>query len=150
MQDSKISQLKYREEQIGELAAFLLSLRSDTCLIALEGPLGAGKTRVVRAVAKLCKLEGEVSSPSYSLQHIYQNSEFRIEHWDLYRVEKAPLELLEEASGLVFIEWASKDDEVLSECQYKFRFEILSEDERVVHCTGLNAEQLESFLNCVK
>jgi tRNA threonylcarbamoyl adenosine modification protein YjeE len=80
--------------------------------VALSGEMGAGKTTLVRAiVAALNGPESHVASPSYSLQNEYRlPGDVRIEHWDLYRVREAPLELLEEEPShtIRLIEWPER------------------------------------------
>ena len=82
------------------------------CSYGLIGPLGAGKTTLVRFLLKQLGGEGSlVSSPTFVLQHIYSLQNGRaIEHWDLYRLSDLPLELLEAPSPqtLRLIEWSDK------------------------------------------
>jgi tRNA threonylcarbamoyladenosine biosynthesis protein TsaE len=76
-------------------------------VISLRGDLAAGKTTLVRAIAREAGIEGTVSSPTFSLQHAYGD---RLFHYDLYRMgfeELARLGLLEEfeKSGWHLVEW---------------------------------------------
>lgn len=92
----------------GALAEYL---KPGHC-VALSGEMGAGKTTLVRAiVTALNGPENHVASPSYSLQNEYRiPGGIRIEHWDLYRVREAPLELLEEepTNTVRLIEWPER------------------------------------------
>lgn len=83
--------------------------------IALDGPLGAGKSVLVRAICHGAGVTGHVPSPSFTLVHPYTGSRgFVIYHVDLYRLRPGdrmePLgwEELTRASGLVLLEWASR------------------------------------------
>ncbi|MHB8141132.1 MAG: tRNA (adenosine(37)-N6)-threonylcarbamoyltransferase complex ATPase subunit type 1 TsaE [Vulcanimicrobiaceae bacterium] len=79
-------------------------------VVALAGPLGAGKTAFVRALVE-ARLGGDpVSSPTFVFRHRYPGTP-PIEHLDLYRIED-PRELpelgLEEAfdgEAIVLVEW---------------------------------------------
>ncbi|MCD4829035.1 MAG: tRNA (adenosine(37)-N6)-threonylcarbamoyltransferase complex ATPase subunit type 1 TsaE [Candidatus Cloacimonetes bacterium] len=78
--------------------------------IALSGPLGAGKTCLVRHLCLALGVTDNVSSPSYALLHEYSAPDFPVHHFDLYRLqsEEEVWELgLREVfgQGLVLIEW---------------------------------------------
>lgn len=87
-------------------------------LILLEGPLGAGKTTLVRGlVAALGGDAVEVCSPTFVLLETYALSAGdirRLHHADLYRLrgrDAAPLhevglgEVLEDPDGVTAVEW---------------------------------------------
>jgi tRNA threonylcarbamoyl adenosine modification protein YjeE len=58
-------------------------------VVALDGPMGAGKTTFVRAVvAALHGSDDAVASPTFAFRHTYAGSPV-IEHLDLYRVADA-------------------------------------------------------------
>jgi tRNA threonylcarbamoyladenosine biosynthesis protein TsaE len=91
-------------------------LPGDTLL--LEGPLGAGKTSLARAIVRaLQELAGaapeEVPSPSYTLVQHYRAGPVAIWHCDLHRLS-GPEECrelgLEEAfaAAIVLIEWPDR------------------------------------------
>ena len=88
--------------------------------VALIGPLGAGKTVLVRGLAEGMGLADSriVSSPTFVLVHEYEAG-IPIFHIDLYRTVQAEQELedlgLGEmlAEGLVIIEWADRAAEAL-------------------------------------
>lgn len=104
--------------------------------IGLTGPLGAGKTHLVRAlVAGLGGDAKKVASPSFTLQYEYALPEGRLlEHWDLYRVDALPLELYEPpAIGVIrVIEWWEKFAELERTLTRKIRFSIVDQDSRSV------------------
>ena len=105
----------------------LLSIPGD--ILALMGPLGAGKT--VFASAFINALAEEwgvnkflVTSPTYNLVQIYELPEIEIYHADLYRLEDGDNlhELgLEEAydHGISLIEWPDRmGDSMPNDCLY--------------------------------
>lgn len=77
--------------------------------ILLEGDLGAGKTTLVQACLELLDCQDIVTSPTYTLEHIYQTSIGPIYHYDLYRVETDDYQEIGIDDVLyrypVFIEW---------------------------------------------
>ena len=60
-------------------------------VVALSGPLGAGKTTFARGVLSALGLAGEAPSPSFSIVIAYDPPEVRFPLWhvDLYRIEEA-------------------------------------------------------------
>jgi N-acetylmuramate 1-kinase len=81
-------------------------------VIALSGPLGAGKTTLARALVGRLGEEGEVPSPTFALMQRYETKRLTLTHCDFYRLEPAELgELgLEDAldEGVVLIEWPER------------------------------------------
>lgn len=85
-------------------------------IVLLDGPLGAGKTELVKNFVSL--LGGkDSSSPTYSLINEYQLKNGKAFHVDLYRIKDAEdlesvgfWDLFEDDNTIVFIEWASLID----------------------------------------
>lgn len=85
-------------------------------LISLSGPLGAGKTVLVRGIAQGVGVDPSVvRSPTFVLHHVYRGGRFTLHHIDLYRLGAAAditfldLESLLE-DGAVVIEWGEHTD----------------------------------------
>jgi tRNA threonylcarbamoyladenosine biosynthesis protein TsaE len=84
-------------------------------VIALSGPLGAGKTVLARGVLRGLGFPGDVASPSFPIVLAYDPPDTRLPVWhvDLYRIEN-PAELdelgLEEAraEAALLIEWPER------------------------------------------
>ncbi|MFA6588395.1 MAG: tRNA (adenosine(37)-N6)-threonylcarbamoyltransferase complex ATPase subunit type 1 TsaE [Patescibacteria group bacterium] len=88
-------------------------------LIALTGPLGAGKTTLTKEIGKLLGIKQALTSPTYVLEqiyHIHDHKDFHfLVHVDCYRLkdryELPALDLehwLSLDKTLVIIEWADK------------------------------------------
>jgi tRNA threonylcarbamoyladenosine biosynthesis protein TsaE len=83
--------------------------------LALDGPLGAGKTVLCKGILRGLGFTGEVASPSYAIIHQYDPPETNIAvaHADLYRVEDVG-ELDELGLGddrdnrITLVEWAER------------------------------------------
>jgi len=89
-----------------------LSLKAGD-VIALSGPLGAGKTTLARAlVSRLGGGGGEVPSPTFALMQRYETDRLVLTHCDLYRLEPGELDELglddALAEGAVLIEWPER------------------------------------------
>lgn len=56
-------------------------------LVSLSGPLGAGKTVLVRGIAEGLGIDPRlVRSPSFVLHHVYPGARLSLHHIDLYRM----------------------------------------------------------------
>ena len=83
--------------------------------LALQGPLGAGKSVLARAIGRGAGVDGPMPSPSYNLLLRYPTaSGIDVVHLDLYRLESAD-ELWElgwsqlpEEDELVLVEWPER------------------------------------------
>ncbi|MDK2972455.1 MAG: 2-amino-4-hydroxy-6-hydroxymethyldihydropteridine diphosphokinase [Candidatus Sumerlaeota bacterium] len=56
-------------------------------IVALDGPLGAGKSCLARGIARGLGIEGPVPSPTYTLCREYETLRGPFLHWDFYRLE---------------------------------------------------------------
>ena len=115
---------------------FLAERLPDGTVVALIGTLGAGKTRLVQAVAEASGvLPGVVVSPTFVLLHEYDGDR-PIYHFDAYRLSDAdefrrlgPDDYFE-GNGLTFVEWADKFPDVLSKERLEIRITVLDDDVR--------------------
>lgn len=56
-------------------------------VLALTGPLASGKTQFVQMLCEALKIEGPVTSPTFTLAHFYDGPGLGILHVDAYRIE---------------------------------------------------------------
>ena len=112
-------------------------------VIALSGELGAGKTQLVKGVARGLGIAVRVHSPTFTLVNEYAGGRLRLSHLDLYRLEtreqilSAGLEEFMSPDGVTVIEWAEKleDGSWRMEGGEKFvraKIEITGETERKI------------------
>ena len=89
----------------------------DLRILLLKGPLGAGKTTLVKGIAKTLSIQEPITSPTFPLSQHYPFGSTPLIHIDLYRIEekKAANEFFlqeEEESkalgALMVVEWPER------------------------------------------
>jgi tRNA threonylcarbamoyladenosine biosynthesis protein TsaE len=111
-------------------------------VVALSGTLGAGKTRLVQAIAAACGVDpADVTSPTFVLCREYHGTR-TIYHLDAYRLkdedeflELGPEEMFA-SDGLVFIEWAERVASYLPAACVEITLEVTGETSRRAIVTG--------------
>jgi tRNA threonylcarbamoyladenosine biosynthesis protein TsaE len=87
-------------------------------VISLTGDLGAGKTRLVKGLARGLGIPERVHSPTFTLVNVYAGGRLTLFHLDLYRLETrehivgAGLEVYLRPPGVAVVEWAERWDEI--------------------------------------
>ncbi|MGE5390179.1 MAG: tRNA (adenosine(37)-N6)-threonylcarbamoyltransferase complex ATPase subunit type 1 TsaE [Deltaproteobacteria bacterium] len=97
------------DEEMEKLGEDIASILKNRDLIYLMGELGAGKTTLVRGIARGLGYGGRVTSPTFTLMNIYQAA-LPVFHFDFYRLEGSELvdlglEDYLEQDGIALIEW---------------------------------------------
>ena len=82
--------------------------------VYLSGPLGAGKTTLVRGVLRALGYAGRVKSPTYTLVELYKVSRLYLYHFDFYRLDD-PRDWLDagfrdcfDGASVCFVEWPER------------------------------------------
>ena len=117
-------------------------------VIALSGDLGAGKTQLVKGLARGLGIMERVHSPTFTLVNAYSGGRLNLYHLDLYRLEtleqilSAGLEEYLRPDGVTVIEWAERWFGTVQSSKFKvqslpcdFRWvtiETLNENERCI------------------
>lgn len=127
-----------------ELGRRLGSLLVAGDVVALVGDLGAGKTCLVRGIAKGLEVpeSSYVRSPSFVILNIYPGR-CPVHHLDLYRIH-SPQELEDlgyreifYGEGVTLIEWADKMNDLLPEEHLRVCLDFRNETGRVVTLEGI-------------
>lgn len=109
-------------------------------IVALTGDLGAGKTAFTKGIADFFEIEGEVSSPTFTIVNEY-NGTLDLYHFDAYRLENAnpdECDWMDDyffGDGICIIEWAQNIENVLPKGYIEVRIEknpSLGEDYREI------------------
>ena len=109
-------------------------------LVLLRGDLGAGKTTLVKGIARAfdAASEDDVTSPTFTLIHEYRGPKATLYHIDLYRVdtqrelETLGLDDLMGESNILLIEWGEKFTRFERERDVEIALERIGEDRRKV------------------
>jgi tRNA threonylcarbamoyladenosine biosynthesis protein TsaE len=131
------------ETDTAKLGAALADVLLPGTTVALIGTLGAGKTRLVQAVATALGVPpGCVTSPTFVLVNEYTGGRLPIYHFDTYRLKDddeflalGPDEYFE-SNGLTFIEWADRVAHLLPMERLEISFEVTGDFERRVTLDG--------------
>ena len=120
------------EAALGRLAAKLAAQVKPGMLLALSGPLAAGKTTFARAFLHALGHVGKVKSPTFTLVESYPVRDFTVHHFDLYRLHD-PRELYYlgfedyvQPTTLCLIEWPERGGHELPAFDLTLTLEILS------------------------
>ena len=103
----------FSEDEIGEIVEYLYNQLKQFKVVAFSGPLGVGKTTLIRALLRKCGIKEPVTSPTFIYINRYTNDEGQtFYHFDLYRIESVSDfleagfdEYFEQPNSWVFIEW---------------------------------------------
>ena len=142
------------EADTDRLGAALAAALPPGTTIALCGTLGAGKTRLVQAIAAACGIDREdVVSPTFVLCQRYTGDR-TIYHLDAYRLkdddefrELGPEEFFE-SDGLTIIEWADKVADCLPDERIEIDIEVTGATARRFTMKGTN-ERLSKALEAL-
>ena len=123
-----------------EFGRALAPVLSPPRLVLLCGPLGAGKTTLVKGIAEafLAAPAEEVTSPTFTLVHEYQGPRARVYHIDLYRIDTERelatlgLEDLFLPDNVLLIEWGEKFPHLRATRDIEIRIERLGENDRKI------------------
>ena len=130
----KIIEIKSLDELDMVAQAVLDSLEGRT-VVALDAPMGAGKTTLISRIAALLGAEDDVTSPTFAIVNEYVGQRV-IYHFDMYRIERVEEALdfgCEEylSSGeLCLVEWPEKIEPLLPDDTMVVKIEILGDRER--------------------
>lgn len=122
-------------DELDKVAEAVIESLNGRTIVALDAPMGAGKTTLVSRIAAHLGSEDDVTSPTFAIVNQYEGQR-TIYHFDMYRIDK-----IEEAldfgseeylsSGeLCLVEWPEKIEALLPEDTMVVKIEILSDSAR--------------------
>ncbi|NLB49087.1 MAG: tRNA (adenosine(37)-N6)-threonylcarbamoyltransferase complex ATPase subunit type 1 TsaE [Erysipelotrichia bacterium] len=119
-------------------------------VFCLTGDLGAGKTTLVRGMAKALNIKTVVQSPTFNIMKIYFDGRRPLIHIDAYRLEGVSSDIgLDEyigyESGLTVVEWPEFVAGLLPNNATTIEIINLGDDNRQITITSEDKDYLESL-----
>jgi tRNA threonylcarbamoyladenosine biosynthesis protein TsaE len=113
-----------------------------SCVVALQGDLGAGKTTLVQQAAAILGVGETVISPTFIIEKIYKLNNDRFSHLihiDAYRLESAQElerlgwhELTTDKTNLIFVEWPERVTGILPQDAIAVHLEFVNDTTRKI------------------
>lgn len=114
----------------------------ESCVVALQGDLGAGKTAFAQEVGKILGVEENMHSPTFVIEKIYAidwKGFTKLIHVDAYRLEKESellhlgwQELVKEPENLVLIEWPENVSGIIPDSAKQVHFKFIDKNTREI------------------
>ena len=126
------------ELETAEAGAALARTLAPGAVVYVEGELGAGKTAYVRGAAQALGVRDPVTSPTFTVAHLYDGDAGPVAHLDLYRTaalrdeDLADLEPYFDDVRATFIEWAVRGAGMLPAPDVRVQLRIVGEEAREI------------------
>lgn len=135
MKTIEINSLK----ELGSAAQSFITLTQGHRKFAFYGPMGSGKTTLIKAICKKLGATDLVTSPTFALVNEYRTGKGEVlYHFDLYRIN-SPEELYDlgyeeyfYSDRFVFIEWAERAEALLPDSAIQVTIEETAPDKRLI------------------
>lgn len=120
-------------EELADLAEEIAA-KLQFNLVLFEGDLGAGKTTLIKSLAKSLGSKDVVNSPTFSIVNEYEINRGKLYHFDLYRINSEEeamdfgVEEYLDSGEYCFIEWPEIIQGLLPKNYH--RIQIISEAEK--------------------
>ena len=131
--------ISYTLDHIDEIAHLLIQEAGDQKVWIFKGEMGAGKTTLIKSLAKALEVADSVSSPTFGIVNEYQTQgEELLYHFDFYRLDD-PMEALDIGIEEYFysgndcwLEWAEKITPFLPEQFFQIELALASKTGRML------------------
>ncbi len=132
--------MEFQLKDIAKAAREVIARMDAHRVVAFYGPMGAGKTTLIRQICSELGVREEVTSPTFALVNQYTTADGRtINHFDFYRIER-----LEEAYDMGYeeyfysgepclIEWPEKIEALLPDDALRVRIEVVDQHRRMLN-----------------
>lgn len=126
-------------EEMDALAPEIIKAIGESRVVAMDAPMGAGKTTLVKAICKVLGSTSVVNSPTFAIINDYElPSGKALYHFDLYRLKN-----IEEAFNMgfdeyfysgnyCFVEWPAIAEDILPEDSKILTIEVQPDGARLI------------------
>jgi tRNA threonylcarbamoyladenosine biosynthesis protein TsaE len=138
--DKRVDDLQVLDDMVADILGEITPRGNRATIVALAGPLGAGKTTFVRHVAEVLDIDAPITSPTYVLIKQYPIPDALFEtlvHVDAYRLDSGEeleklnwREYISDPTNLIFIEWPAHIESALPKNTYTVDIQVLEEKSR--------------------
>lgn len=130
----------YGLHELEQVTAAVIEAARGERIWLIDGDMGAGKTTLVKAMAKQLGVMNTVSSPTFSIVNEYRDREGKtIYHFDFYRL-KSEAEAYDigvdeylESGNVCWMEWSEKIPSLLPDHYFKIQLEVNDPQTRTIH-----------------
>ena len=129
--------VSYELSDIETVASALIKAADKEKVWVFQGSMGAGKTTLIKALARVFGVSDQVSSPTFGIVNQYENKAGdSFYHFDFYRIDD-PTEALDigieeyfYSGNYCWIEWAEKIEAFLPDNFFLIKIESISDLKR--------------------
>ena len=131
--------ITYTLDRIDEIAQLLIQEAGDQKVWIFRGEMGAGKTTLIKSLAKALQVADSVSSPTFGIVNEYQTqAKDLLYHFDFYRLDD-PMEALDigieeyfYSGNYCWLEWAEKIAPFVPERFFHIELALASKTGRIL------------------
>ncbi len=135
-------------DDLPTIALKILECMREERIFVFKGPMGAGKTTLIKAFCDVLEVVDGVTSPTFSLVNEYsRDGGGSVYHFDFYRIKKIEevydigYEEYFYSNEYCFIEWPEMIRELLPESYVYVNIEVGKSEERIIQYSCLHHAQ---------
>lgn len=146
----KIEILSHSAEETIALGKAISDLAKPGSTFCLTGDLGAGKTTLVRGIARGLNIKSVVQSPTFNIMKIYFDGTKPLIHIDAYRLADVDTDIgLDEyigyETGLTVIEWPNFIERLIPENSSEIKIVNIGDNDRKITIESNDVAFLEGL-----
>jgi tRNA threonylcarbamoyladenosine biosynthesis protein TsaE len=119
-----------------QVAQAVIDSLGGRSVVVFRAGMGAGKTTLISRIVALLGAEDTVTSPTFALVNQYEGTQYRIYHFDFYRIERVEevfdfgYEEYFYSGDLCLVEWPEKIEALIPDDAMVVSIEVGDDEER--------------------